>query len=543
MRAALLAHGDLSHLPRPLPRRRPDLRCRRRRARAGRDRRRGRSRARARANRRRIPCRRQAREGGFGAVYRAVHPLIGKAAAIKVLNKQYSSNPQMVSRFVAEARAVNQIRNRNIIDIFSFGALSDGRQYYVMELLDGSPMDAYLHRKGRLSPEEAMPIFRGIARAIDAAHAAGIAHRDLKPENVFLVIEDDETVFPKLLDFGIAKLLGESATSSHKTRTGAPLGTPYYMSPEQCRGRNVDHRTDLYSFGVLVFVSLTGKLPFEGEDVMELLIKHTSAPPPKPSEVCPGLPAALDAPVLAFLEKDPAQRPASLGAGLDALAQAAASAGFDVKVSARAASGVSSKSGAQVRVGSSTPGDNAMFDARTVLQDDGLKTILSAESAPKPAGGRTMIYGIAGVVGLLAVGAFAMSRSKTPATAAMITTAAPSAPAAIATTTPVVKTADPAPTVTPIVAAEPQPAAAADVELTIESTPKVVDVYLGGTKLGTSATPIKIKRSDGKVKLTFKAQGYTPRDLEVPVSANSIVGVELAKVAGGAAKKKSDLEF
>src|SRR6185503_17958963 len=107
-------------------------------------------------------------EGGFGSVYRAVHPLIGKAAAIKVLNRQYSSNPKMVSRFIAEARAVNQIRNRNIIDIFSFGTLEDGRQYYVMELLEGATLDRYLKQHGRLSPEEAIPLLRQIAKALDA---------------------------------------------------------------------------------------------------------------------------------------------------------------------------------------------------------------------------------------------------------------------------------------------------------------------------------------------------------------------------------------
>ena len=277
-------------------------------------------------------------EGGFGAVYRAVHPLIGKAAAIKVLHRQYSSNPQMISRFVAEARAVNQIHNRHIIDIFSFGSLEDGRQYYVMELLDGMTLDAYVKKKGRLSPEEAMPILRGVARALDAAHQSGIAHRDLKPENIFLLFED-EVAIPKLLDFGIAKLLGDSGIGAHKTRTGTPMGTPYYMSPEQCRGRNVDHRTDIYSFGVVVFEALAGKVPFDGEDVMEILVKHTTAPAPRLSEVRPEVPPQLDAPLAAFMEKDPAKRPESLSAGLDALAAAAAGAGFDVKVSARKTGG------------------------------------------------------------------------------------------------------------------------------------------------------------------------------------------------------------
>src|SRR4051812_36480652 len=251
-------------------------------------------------------------EGGFGSVYRAVHPLIGKTAAIKVLNRQYSSSPQMVSRFIAEARAVNQIRNRNIIDIFSFGKLDDGRQYYVMELLEGATLDKYLREKGRLTPEEAIPVLRGVARALDAAHAAGIAHRDLKPENIFLFTEDDGTIFPKLLDFGIAKLLGESMMSAHKTRTGTPMGTPHYMSPEQCRGKNVDHRTDIYSFGIMIHLALTGQLPFDGDEVMDLLVAHTSKPAPRMSEVCPDIPATLDAPVLQMLEKDPALRPVSL---------------------------------------------------------------------------------------------------------------------------------------------------------------------------------------------------------------------------------------
>src|SRR5262245_5910185 len=171
-------------------------------------------------------------EGGFGAVYRAVHPLIGKHAAIKVLNRQYSSNPQMVSRFIAEARAVNQIRHKSIIDIFSFGTLEDGRQYYVMELLEGVTLDKFIKRNGRLSPEVAIPVLRSVARALDAAHAAGIAHRDLKPENIFLTFDEDGVIVPKLLDFGIAKLLGDSALTGHRTRTGTPMGTPHYMSPE-----------------------------------------------------------------------------------------------------------------------------------------------------------------------------------------------------------------------------------------------------------------------------------------------------------------------
>ncbi|MEZ4301828.1 MAG: protein kinase, partial [Polyangiaceae bacterium] len=126
-------------------------------------------------------------EGGFGAVYRALHPLIHKAAAVKVLSRACSANPELVARFMAEARVVNQIRHRNIVDVFSFGRLPDGRSFLVMELLDGIPMEDHLKEHKRLSPADAMPMFRGVARALGAAHAAGVVHRDLKPANVFLV--------------------------------------------------------------------------------------------------------------------------------------------------------------------------------------------------------------------------------------------------------------------------------------------------------------------------------------------------------------------
>src|SRR5688500_14886783 len=128
-------------------------------------------------------------EGGFGAVYRALHPVIGKHGAVKVLGRQFSANAAMVSRFIAEARAVNQIRHRNIVDIFSFGALPDGRQYYIMEMLEGMPFDKYLDKQKRLSLAQALPVLRGVARALDAAHGTGILHRDLKPENVFLMFD------------------------------------------------------------------------------------------------------------------------------------------------------------------------------------------------------------------------------------------------------------------------------------------------------------------------------------------------------------------
>ena len=266
-------------------------------------------------------------QGGFGTVFKAIHPLIGKVVAIKVLNRQYSAQPEMVSRFVAEARSVNQIRNRFIIDIFGFGQLEDGRHYYVMEYLDGLPLADYIEQNGRIALVDALPILRSVARALDAAHGKGIAHRDLKPENIFLANESDGTLYPKLLDFGIAKLLVSDDQQKHKTRTGAPIGTPYYMSPEQCRGRDVDHRTDIYAFGCVTYKLLTGVVPFEGDDYMSILMKQISEPVPSALAFAPELPPSVDQVIGWMMAKEPGQRPPSVVAAVRALEDAAAAAG------------------------------------------------------------------------------------------------------------------------------------------------------------------------------------------------------------------------
>jgi serine/threonine-protein kinase len=262
--------------------------------------------------------------GGFGAVFKAAHPLIGKVVAIKVLARRFSADPDMVERFQAEARAVNQIRHRNIIDIFSFGTLPDGRAFYVMEYLDGETLGARLARDGRLALAVAVPILRAIGRALEAAHAQGIAHRDLKPENVFLAADSDGgEPMPKLLDFGVAKLLRPDDGAKSKTQSGVPIGTPLYMSPEQCRGRAVDHRTDYYAFGVVAYQLLTGVVPIDGEDYMTVLMNQISIEPVPASTRCGELPPAVDDVIAWLMRKDPAERPPSLTVAVQALEAAA----------------------------------------------------------------------------------------------------------------------------------------------------------------------------------------------------------------------------
>jgi eukaryotic-like serine/threonine-protein kinase len=263
-------------------------------------------------------------EGGFGAVYEAIHPLLKRRAAVKVLHRIAGSDSEAVLRFVAEARAVNQIRNRHIIDIFSFGKLPDGRHFYVMDLLEGEPLDRYIAREGRCSVETTVQLLRPIAEALDAAHAAGVVHRDLKPQNIYLIWDATGETVPKLLDFGMAKLLGESPVH---TVSGTPLGTPHYMSPEQARGDLVDGRSDVYALGVLCYELLTGQLPMVGENTIGVLMAHIIQVPTAPSEVSPELSPELDAPILRMLEKKPELRPATAGEALNELALAAERAG------------------------------------------------------------------------------------------------------------------------------------------------------------------------------------------------------------------------
>jgi serine/threonine-protein kinase len=263
--------------------------------------------------------------GAFGDVYAGEQPLIGKKVAIKVLRRELAASPSVLSRFIAEARAVNKIRHQNIIDIFSFGMIDDEQPYFVMELLDGATLAAVLDRERRLPLATALPILRGIAAALDAAHDAGVLHRDLKPDNVFLAAQKDGSYFPKLLDFGVAKMMGGG--EAHRTATGVAVGTPTYMAPEQCRGKKVDRRADVYALGVVVHEMLTGRRPFDAESAVDMIWKHVAEAPPPMSSVCPDLPAILDAPVLAMLAKHPDDRPSTAGEAISALIERARESG------------------------------------------------------------------------------------------------------------------------------------------------------------------------------------------------------------------------
>ena len=247
-------------------------------------------------------------EGGMGAVYAAEHVLLGRSAAVKVLLPEHSSNQQIVTRFFNEARAATAIRHAGIVEIFDFGYAPDGTAYIAMALLDGESLGDRMKR-GTIAAAPALAIARQIAGALAAAHDAGIVHRDLKPDNVF-VVPDDEVVGGeriKLLDFGIAKLAQDGAAHA-KTSTGAVLGTPTYMAPEQCRGVAIDHRVDLYALGCILFEMLTGRPPFVGEGVGNVLTGHIHVAPPPLRSMAPATSLELERLVAQLLAKAPTQR-------------------------------------------------------------------------------------------------------------------------------------------------------------------------------------------------------------------------------------------
>jgi tRNA A-37 threonylcarbamoyl transferase component Bud32 len=250
-------------------------------------------------------------EGGMGTVWLAEHAMLGRRAAIKLLHPMFTARPEIVSRFFNEARAATAIADPGIVQIFDFGHHVDGTAYIAMEMLEGEPLDKRLRRLGRLPIPDALRILRQIASTLGVAHLRGIVHRDLKPENIYLV-RDPEVAGgerAKVLDFGIAKLTGDTNV---KTHTSAVMGTPAYMSPEQCRGAGqVDQRSDVYALGCMLFALISGAPPFDVEGAGEIIAMHLRESPPALSSRAPGVSPELEAIVQYCLAKDPAHRYAS----------------------------------------------------------------------------------------------------------------------------------------------------------------------------------------------------------------------------------------
>jgi serine/threonine-protein kinase len=255
--------------------------------------------------------------GGMGTVYRGKHLLLDRAVAVKVLNQRFVEDEAAKTRFRLEAKAAGRLQHANAVVVTDFGETADGKVYIVMELLEGRTLRDVLAKEAPLEVARSVSMMLQVAAAVTAAHEAGIIHRDLKPANIFIVQRADFPAVLKVLDFGIAKLATDSLDDDDRqtlTQVGAIVGTPRYMSPEQCSGRPLTPASDVYSLGVILYEMLTGVVLFGGPSPAEIAIKHTTELPRNPSEFVSSIPAALEQVVLHALEKRPALRPADAGA-------------------------------------------------------------------------------------------------------------------------------------------------------------------------------------------------------------------------------------
>lgn len=277
--------------------------------------------------------------GGMGTVYEGEHVYIGKRVALKILHARYAKYEDAVKRFLREARAASSISHPNIVDVTDFGPMPDGGVFFVMEHLEGTSLEDLIEKKGALELHRALNIVNQMALALAAAHEKGIIHRDLKPDNIMLirmpgrrelvravagvssrdpadyvVEKEDEFDFVKIFDFGIAKVLTPDQFSPKKTAQGAVFGTPEYMSPEASKGLEVDHRSDVYAVGVILFDMIAGRPPFEAEAASDVLAMQISEPPPSPRLLAPHqeITEATEQLIFRALAKDPSDRHQSM---------------------------------------------------------------------------------------------------------------------------------------------------------------------------------------------------------------------------------------
>ncbi len=248
--------------------------------------------------------------GGFGSVYRARQHSVDRLVALKVIRGHLADDPGIVKRFHREMKATARIEHPNTIRVYDFGHTDDGELFLAMELLDGDTLTGALKKAGPMPAQRVAAIGAQIAEALNAAHSEGIVHRDLKPDNVILMDRYGRADQVKVLDFGIARFSEKSPDAESLTATGMIMGTPSYMSPEQVTGKNIDHRSDLYALGIVLFRLVTGKVPFTGDTPVQVIFKHVHDPAPAPSQVLGRTVAPwLEALICDLLHKDPSKRP------------------------------------------------------------------------------------------------------------------------------------------------------------------------------------------------------------------------------------------
>jgi serine/threonine protein kinase len=455
-------------------------------------------------------------EGGMGVVYLAQHPVFGRKVAIKLLHAVLARDPDIVARFFNEARAIHMVAHENIVEILDFGQTPDGQPYFIMEYLQGESLSETIAR-GPMALDQVEAIGVQMCKALGAAHAKGIVHRDLKPHNVQLVIKADGVLQVKILDFGVAKILqSPDGSSSVKTRTGSLMGTPLYMSPEQCKGAGVlDHRTDIYSLGVILFEMLSGRPPFNAEGVGELFAKHMLEEAPSILEFAPNTPPHVAAAIMKSLAKDPAARFQSMEDFRKAIVG-------EVKVTAPAPTGVKrlpTSPASTMATTMSARASTTLSSASSEI-DEGLDHI-------KPKRGKLFVALGGGALALLSVGYLALKgKTEPPATPPVATT-----------------------TTTPTPPAPPPPLPAPPVKKTVtirfEAEPAGAHVIRKKDDKDLGVVPIEIQlaKDAGKagpdgLAYVLRLPGYKERPLTADVNGDRTFHVSLEKAPAPADPKK-----
>jgi serine/threonine-protein kinase len=492
-------------------------------------------------------------EGGMGAVYLGAHQFIARQAAIKVLLPELSASKDIIQRFFNEARATSVIRHPGIVEIADCAVLPSGSAYIVMELLEGESLGAVLRQSGRLSVQRAAHLTRHIADALAAAHDKRIVHRDLKPDNIFVLSAPGAPSPIKILDFGIAKLLNtEPGQNQSKTRTGSIMGTPVYMSPEQCRGTGeIDLRTDIYSLGCILFEMLCGRPPFTHEGFGELIQSHLSVVPPTIRSFDPALPRSVDALVARMLAKAPAERPQTMQAVIQDLDAAVAN---EPAMTAAFVSAQKASPGGTVVMPRQTTMRSASGERMVVAGPESELVVVGTRRGGRLAAGVVLVAIIGGVavwrLGMRErVGAgerggetkpvAAAAPAVEPAPAAALARAAvPTPPVAVTAPAPVpvaAPTPAPAPAVAPTPATAPKAAALAasrTVRVVIASEPPGADVCLAKDRklLGRTKLDWKAEKRSGAEKVLIRKRGYRGDEINIDFAHDAKKAVTLTKL-------------
>jgi serine/threonine-protein kinase len=480
-------------------------------------------------------------QGGMGAVYLAEHLLIGRKVAIKVLLPEFSSSPEMFTRFFNEARSTAQIHHPGLLDLFDFG-YQDGQAYIVMEYLNGESLRDRIRRSGKLSFDLAIGVSRQLASAVGAAHALGVIHRDLKPENIFLLADAEVAagLRAKVLDFGLAKLATESL-SGCETKTGKILGTPLYMSPEQCKSaRKVDHRADIYSLGCIMYEMVTGYPPFSGAGLAEIIAAQITEMPVSPRQSEPTLPPSLEAIILKALAKVPEERQQSmdeLKQELDRASSGAFATGRHV-LKLDGSVGTEETVAAVAVAGSSSVVDRALAPAATEIasaiphatartrkrkrRNNTAHTIALVGAALIFSGG--VVYRLAAQGG----GTVAQASTSPPPVVAPPPAIQPPAAAPPAVPAVVVPPSAPVP---PSASATPAAEESKKVRLAIDSVPPGAEVWLGKNRVGTTPFESEVDKKEGEIEYVLKLAGYQNNKVTMNLQGDNSANVALKERA------------